>query len=106
MAKSKEKWLDIVIEEEEWTDDEEWIESEEEAEEYADTLLQEYKQKEKESKFIKYVRFPSVSDVASARLREVSLMNMSEVANTMTNEINIHKYEWKHFFPLSFPHTF
>ncbi len=33
MAKSKEKWLDIVIEEEEWTDDEEWIESEEEAEE-------------------------------------------------------------------------
>ncbi len=33
MAKSKEKWLDIEIEEEEWTEDEEWFESEEEAEE-------------------------------------------------------------------------
>ncbi|RLE47691.1 MAG: pyruvate dehydrogenase [Candidatus Methanomethylicota archaeon] len=33
MSKPEEKWLDIEIEEEEWTEDEEWEEAEEEAEE-------------------------------------------------------------------------
>jgi len=33
MSESKEKWLDLDIEEEEWSEEEEWEEAEEEAEE-------------------------------------------------------------------------
>lgn len=33
MSESKEKWLDLEIEEEEWSEEEEWEEVEEEAEE-------------------------------------------------------------------------
>lgn len=33
MSESREKWLDLDIEEEEWSEEEEWEEAEEEAEE-------------------------------------------------------------------------